>query len=185
MRSAAAVFRRRESEMRGFTRISEWRQIVRAVAGWHRVGNIDERLRLLTDRDCRNNFIRERVDRYDGILVFQSNVDARSISRSPNAVRQIAGRNRRNQFRLFATAKNFHRVFLANRYVSELPIRIFYERDMIRDRACIESSNNTERRLRAHHPRLARVFEREPHLPSLRVHPHSWRKPTPLPQPTK
>ena len=80
MRRAAAVFRRRESEMRGFTRISEWRQIVRAVAGWHRVGNINERLRLLTDRNCGQNLVRERVDRYDSILVFQSNVDPRSIS---------------------------------------------------------------------------------------------------------
>src|ERR1700682_3822553 len=159
MRRAAAVFRRRESEMRGFTRISEWRQIVRAVTGWHRVGNIDERLRLLTDRNCRNNFIGERVDRYDGILVFQSNVHARSISRSPNAVRQIAARNRRNQFRLFATAKNFHRIFLADRYISKLPIRILYERDMIRNRTCVESSKNAEWWLRAHHLRFARVFE--------------------------
>ena len=62
MRRAAAVFRRRESEMRGFTCIAERHQIVRAVAGGYGVGHIDEGLRLLTDGNCGKDFVRERVD---------------------------------------------------------------------------------------------------------------------------
>jgi hypothetical protein len=94
MRRAAAVFRRREREMRGFTASA----VAPDCSCRRRLAPRREHKRapVAADRsELWQNFIRERVDRYDGILVFQSNVDARSISRSPNAVRQIAGRNRR------------------------------------------------------------------------------------------
>src|SRR5882724_1868747 len=86
MRRKSTAFRRDQSEMRSFARVGERHQVARAVACGHGFGNIDERLRLLSYRNCRENFVTECVDRNNRILILESDVNTRSIARSPDAV---------------------------------------------------------------------------------------------------
>ena len=81
--------------MRHFSGQAERLQSLRAVTIWHGIGHVVHSLRCLPDRDRCDDAIRERVDRVETVLVFESDVDSRPIPRRPDSMRQLADRNGR------------------------------------------------------------------------------------------
>jgi hypothetical protein len=60
------------------------------------IRHIDDRLRRLPDRACRNHFVRQRIDRGNPIINFEANIDARAVSGRPYAMRQLTDWNGRD-----------------------------------------------------------------------------------------
>ena len=94
----------------------------------------------------------------DRILVFQPDINARSIPGPPDAMRQIAGGNGGNQFRLFAATIDLHDVFPAHRHIGELAVGVVHKRDMVGDGAGIQRGENSEREASRSSPAFCRCL---------------------------
>src|SRR5437762_9164053 len=104
--------------MGGLPRQSEWLQSLHAVTARYCVRNVVHRLRSLADRNRRHYPVFERVYCRQAVLVLESDVNARAIARRPDAMRQLAHRNRGDLGKIVGT-KHLDFVESPDRHVSE------------------------------------------------------------------
>src|SRR5438270_10384983 len=93
--------------MRGVSRFAQRHQVRPPLAFGNRVWYIAERLRLLTDRNQRDDVVRECVNGGDRVLVLQPDINSPAVARGPDAVRQIAGGNCGDLLRIMAASMDF------------------------------------------------------------------------------
>src|ERR1700688_2770122 len=149
--------------MRGLAGNAKRLQTLRAVAFRHRVRNIGDRLRRLTDRAGRNQFVGDGVDRGHAVGVFQPDIDPAAVAGRPDAVRQFADRYR-GDLREIVGAKYLDLVQPTDRDIGEGALGVVDDVDVVGDRPGIDRFQHREWRLRVKHHGPADVFQREPDL---------------------
>ncbi len=138
-------------------------QALRAVAFRHCVRNIGDRLRRLTDRAGRDQFVGGRVDRGYAVGIFEPDINSAAVAGWPDAVRQLADRNRCD-LREVVGAKYLDLVQSADGHVSKGAIGGPGEIDVVGDRPGVDRLQHGEWRLRVEHHSLADVLQRKPDL---------------------
>src|SRR5580658_1374657 len=157
---------RRQLHMQRPRRQAERPQVRRSVIRGDCIRHIHQRLWQLPYGNCGHASIRGRIDRLHTVAVFQTNINATSITRAPDAVREVASLDGRDQLRLRAwtTPIDQHLVPATDRYVCKPSGSIRYEGDVIGNRPSFEHCQRLKGRLRADNLRLARVLQSNPDL---------------------
>src|SRR6266478_4623792 len=107
------------------------------------IGDVDDRLRRLTDRNGGDDLVLEGIDRHHGVAILDTHVDARSVTGGPDPVWQLADRYSRHLLESVG-AEREDRVQPADGHVGESALRVPDDVDVVRDRTGVEHLEDME-----------------------------------------
>ncbi len=153
--------------MGSFACFAKRHQVCQAIAIRHGVRNVRDRLRRLADRNIGDHLVAQRVDHRELVGILESDIDAGTVTRRPDAMRQIADGDGCDQLKRIG-AEHLHLVEATHRHVGKAAVLIGDEIDVIGDRAGIHRLDQVEGCLGIEDLRLADILQREPDLFTIR-----------------
>src|SRR3954469_5388711 len=98
-------------------------KVAHTIARGNGVRHVGHSLRSLANCDRRDYLILERVNRGDGIGIFETDIDPRAVARWPEAMGQRSRLDCCNLIKIVG-AKHFYGVQSADRHIGELTLAI-------------------------------------------------------------